>query len=537
MSTILRRFALGCALAFAGLFPATAGRASAAPLGPTFHVNSTADAVDANAGNGVCETGAGNGVCTLRAALMEANQSTDTVIHVPAGIYTLALTGTGSLVATKPMSILGAGAATTVIQGGAGWNARLLLVSGWGVHAQGLTFRLGHVPDGAGAGGAIHVNTGAALRLESSQVTQNRAEYGGGIAAYGVLTLTGSSVISNTAVRGGGGIDSYVNGVIVMHNSIVAANTLSISLASTGGGIATRGIVIAQNSAIRGNVSGSAGGLYLGTDGWASFLDSVIADNATGDGGGAGIMLTNARMVMTRTSVTRNAVMYGNDGGGIEVSSSHAFIVDSAFVGNTAAGGAGIANSGWTTLTNVTLSGNVATAYGGGIRNRAMLFLHNVSIISNTSGISLTGGTGGGIYAQSGSVSLRNTMLAGNANVLMPGLSPDCNGTLNSAGYSLIGNVASCAFIAATGDITNTDAKVKPLGDNGGPTPTHALMGGSPAINAGDPAGCAAPNGGILIADQRGSPRPLMGRCDIGAYEGGSVIYLPISMRDVNAAW
>src|SRR4030065_2429571 len=63
----------------------------------TFTVNSTADAVDANPGDGVCETAPGNGVCTLRAAVQEANAlpGADT-INLPAGIYLLTRPGNDS---------------------------------------------------------------------------------------------------------------------------------------------------------------------------------------------------------------------------------------------------------------------------------------------------------------------------------------------------------------------------------------------------------------------------------------------------------
>ncbi len=50
------------------------------------------------------------------------------------------------------------------------------------------------------------------------------------------------------------------------------------------------------------------------------------------------------------------------------------------------------------------------------------------------------------------------------------------------------------------------------LADNGGPTLTHALLPGSPALDAGNDAACSA-------TDQRGVSRPQGAHCDIGAYE------------------
>jgi hypothetical protein len=71
-----------------------------------------------------------------------------------------------------------------------------------------------------------------------------------------------------------------------------------------------------------------------------------------------------------------------------------------------------------------------------------------------------------------------------------------------------------------TGDVTGVDPLVSPvLGYNGGLTPTHALLSDSPAIDAGDPAGCKDTFGALLVADQRGAQRPQGPKCDVGAFE------------------
>jgi plastocyanin len=72
-----------------------------------------------------------------------------------------------------------------------------------------------------------------------------------------------------------------------------------------------------------------------------------------------------------------------------------------------------------------------------------------------------------------------------------------------------------------TGNITNMSAWLGSLQDNGGPTFTHALLANSPAINAGDPAGCTDQNEVVLGMDQRGFVRN--GVCDMGAYEYNSI--------------
>jgi uncharacterized repeat protein (TIGR01451 family) len=100
-------------------------------------------------------------------------------------------------------------------------------------------------------------------------------------------------------------------------------------------------------------------------------------------------------------------------------------------------------------------------------------------------------------------------------------------GTLESEGYNLIGNNFGTTPITGvtTGNIVGTqlapiDARLIPLGFYGGPTETHALLSGSPAINAGNTATSPA-------ADQRGAPR--VGTADIGAFEFNSTPPAPVA--------
>jgi len=92
-------------------------------------------------------------------------------------------------------------------------------------------------------------------------------------------------------------------------------------------------------------------------------------------------------------------------------------------------------------------------------------------------------------------------------------------GTVTSSGNNL-DDGSTCAFNNA-GDKVNTDPLLGPLQDNGGPTLTHALLSGSPAINQGKNSFCPA-------TDQRGLTRPSTA-CDIGAYEVGETADLAIS--------
>jgi len=158
------------------------------------------------------------------------------------------------------------------------------------------------------------------------------------------------------------------------------------------------------------------------------------------------------------------------------------------------------------TLSNMTVSGNTANVHGGGIFNEGKSTLSNVTITENSAS-----DRGSGFYNNSApsGTTLTNTIVANNPSGI--GANGDCLGAVASIGYNLDSD-GSCGF-ASTGDLPNTNPKLGPLADNGGTTETHALLAGSPAINAGSP-DCPPPG-----ADQRGLSRPQASVCDIGAYE------------------
>lgn len=224
-----------------------------------------------------------------------------------------------------------------------------------------------------------------------------------------------------------------------------------------------------------------------------------------------------------------------NCGGGI-VNSGELTLAYSTVTGNTAKGtditpgqGGGIWNYGVAVVSTSTVSNNTATEAGGIFQSRygVPVAVHTVgqqhgsfgggADSSTISADSSPVGAAGGIdnSSQEGNtVTLANTILAGNAN-------SDCNGDIASQDYNLIGTTSGCAFAAAPHDLVNVSAGIGSLASNGGPTQTMALLPGSPAINAGNPQGCRAPNGAIIPVDQRGFPRtrPADPVCDIGAYE------------------
>ena len=172
-------------------------------------------------------------------------------------------------------------------------------------------------------------------------------------------------------------------------------------------------------------------------------------------------------------------------------------------------------------LTNSTISGNHVAQQGGGIFVVNGPFqMSSTTVAFNKAGTPAFWNHGGGLFLESSfNYEMFNNIIAGNT-------VDDClifSGTIDSRHNHVQApgqDATGCTF-AGTGDVTGTDPKLDPLADNGGLTPTHALAFTSPAREAGDPAGCKAPDGLPLAYDQRGPgfPRQDGPACDKGSYE------------------
>jgi hypothetical protein len=233
--------------------------------------------------------------------------------------------------------------------------------------------------------------------------------------------------------------------------------------------------------------------------------------------------------------VADNQSLPSGYGGGAIVGGAEGFatIERSVISGNSALKGGGLANSEATVvIVNSTISGNSSTDEGGGILNLlgGATQILNATITLNQADSDFDGsGAGGGVSNAGGTVTFQNTILAANSetfffNGLVFPVTGECNGTIASDGYNIMENYDTSHCTVAGGGVALADPVLGPLQNNGGPTPTHALLAGSPAIDAGDVGGCTDDFGAPLRGDQRSYPRPAPpgGRCDIGAFEVGS---------------
>jgi predicted outer membrane repeat protein len=271
-----------------------------------------------------------------------------------------------------------------------------------------------------------------------------------------------------------------------------------------------------------------------------TLANSTISGNRTiGDGAG---LYANAGAPVVVLSSTISANTAGINGGGIRLADAGLTIIGSLVYSNSAAAdGGGLYASGTANLvlTNSTVSGNTAGDSGGGVYAAATTSLNNATVAFNTADSDADGTGDGGGLSGSVQVNARNTILARNHDESPVIKVPDCGLTLLSHGYNLIQNTNGCTIAGNTaGNITGVLPLMGLLRDNGGPTWTHALQSGSPAIDAGNPAGCTDSLFTPLTTDQRGQPRPVDGdgdstaTCDIGAYEWATLkLYLPDILR------
>jgi len=278
---------------------------------------------------------------------------------------------------------------------------------------------------------------------------------------------------SDMTIVGEGSHSTIINGNLLDRVLDISGNVSLSRLTVTGGR--------PPGPRQRGNGYGGGVAISKGT----VTMDEVTVSGNHGAFGTGGIVVAGATLTLTDSTISGNTTPF--EGGGIAVHSrGTANIINSTISDNRADNGAGIAGSGdgtLITITNSTITGNSAKFGGGGLK--------------------INGGT----------VRLQNTIVSSNT----AGSGPDIYGTVQSLGNNLVRKTIGSTGLVSS-DLKNVDPTLGPLDDNGGTTLTHALLAGSPAIDAGN--NSAAPE-----TDQRGISRPIDGDSngtnivDIGASE------------------
>ena len=328
-----------------------------------------------------------------------------------------------------------------------------------------------------------------------------------------VHTEAGITINKDVIIQGQG-----AGNTIVQAHAEVESATDRVFVVAEGATVVMRGMTIRHGNRREGETGDSWGGDEVGAGGILNYgtltlENCIVRDNSARHGGGVlnrGVLRAFDCSFLGNTAHgSRVPGQSCGAGGAIKHSGSRIELVNCTVSGNTAmtnGGGIHVTCDSTAVLTNCTISGNTAEG-GGAFTVKGQLELVHCTITDNTAA---TADNGGGVYVR-GVLSYTNTLIANNhpggdctAERSLGGSQP--GGTIGINVHNLVGN-------GGGGSDYSGDPQPNLLADNGGETQTHALLSGSPAIDA-IPAGEC-----IVSTDQRGVPRPQGAACDIGAFE------------------
>lgn len=297
------------------------------------------------------------------------------------------------------------------------------------------------------------------------------------------------------------------------------------------------GVTIQNGKSASGFAAG--GGIFNDYDGTLTLSNCTVSSNSSTQGGG-GIVNNYGTMTIIDSTISGNSTL-GVGGGILNDSYAPTTILNSTINANSASQmGGGIFEYNDSTnaaaelaIINSTISGNFSGFEGGGIYTdaRGKTGLYNVTVTQNQANSDDLGNyVGGGVANNSGSTfTFINSIIARNVIVIPMIPFPlvaydDCAGTISSGGNNIM-YVVDTDYCTVNGSVTMANPLLGPLQFNGGVTQTHALLDGSPAIDAGNTGGCTDNLGAPITTDQRGVHRPYGPYCDIGAFEFADIIF------------
>jgi Right handed beta helix region len=428
-----------------------------------------------------------SGPGSLRQALAVAHDG-DRITFAVTGTITLT---SGGLVVAKNVTISGPGANQLSIDGNPGTIVFSVDSPATIATISGLTIR-------NGVHGIVTFGTSTVSNCVVS-----------GNSAVGIASAGGTLMVSNCVVSGNSnGITNHGHNLTVV-NSNVSDNGLSgISFTAPDFVVVTATI---RSTTVSGNLGG---GIVANVGGFGVTLQVTITDcTISGNSAYGGIHFEGVpTLTVTNSTISGNSANAGQGSGG-GIRGAHGVSVENSTIsGNSAAAIGGGIYGGTIEIVNSTISGNSAGTSGGGIyEDGGSLNVTNSTITGNSAP------SGGGIYNKRGI--LGNSVVEISDIILNAGSSGENifndGGTVTSEGYNLSSDDGG-GYLTGPGDQINTDPLLGPLQDNGGPTFTHALLPGSPAIDAGDPNFTPPP-----FHDQRDChfDRVFNGRIDIGSFE------------------
>lgn len=435
----------------------------------------------------------GDGVTSLREAIATANSTSENEIN-------FSVTGEISIGSELPaissdLTIEGPGPELLRIDAGNGLDGEFGTGDGW---------RIFLISDGDGGSELDVTLTGLTLTGGDTpngvdDSPQINGPAGGAVASLENLTVIDSVISGNatgdgansSAAFGIGGTGGYGGGIFAGYGRLrVLSSTIS------GNKTGTNGFGTVQDG------RGGQGGGIAAINATVEIMSSVISDNTTAGRSayGGGVATAYANLMVSESLIIGNSTDGSfASGGGIGHRFGNLTIENSTIANNQAqgngAGGGGVYARipevyGVAKLSASTISGNTTTeAEGGGVESRAYsMTLNSVTITRNSAPIGNGGGVAsfGGNYGQ---VQIANSIIASNGQDDLANTS-DFGNPFVSGGYNLVGDVEQSsdildAFNQPGDSVGIVSPLLAPLADNGGPTQTHALLPGSPALDAG----------------------------------------------------